>query len=74
MRENLNFGEGVVKATGSRLVVATRIDSLLPDMVSYILDNMAQEPDGTLIIRPDDCRFTDNRYLRFLPAYEGGSS
>lgn len=70
--ENLNFGEGVVKATGSRLVVATRIDSLLPDMVSYILDNMAQEPDGTLIIRPDDCRFTDNRYLRFLPAYEGG--
>lgn len=68
----LNYGEGEIRITGKRLVLAAHTDKLLPSLVTYITDRLSSDADGRLTAEIEDYHVKDNNCLHHLPVYGGG--
>lgn len=69
---NMNYGEGEIRVVGNRLVITSWIDSLLPQLVSYVTDSMAVDENGKLTAQLTSRKIKDTCYLNLLTCFDGG--
>lgn len=72
--EELPYGVGILRVMGSRIVLASHTDELLPQLASVLLSGISSSSDGSLELSGafDGRRVWDGSLLSRLPVCRGG--